>query len=229
MRRINFLLAICIALMPSKLKIFILRRLGARIGNDCYIGLSLITAREIIIGDYVYIAGFNLIHRLNIFYFGDGSRINGFNWITGANIGSFFLGRNSAVTRLHFFEASGDIYIYENSIIAGRGTHFFTHGISSTNLDNIRSIVIGPWCYIGSSSRFVPGSAVDCGTFVGMGSVLTKPFNEEFVVIAGNPARIRKHLSHEDAYFSRLFLPHAHHPAKYSGGRPDIFKIKERT
>lgn len=210
--------AVIAALLPSRIKIFLLRKMGARIGTGCYIGLSIIQARQIEIGENVHVASFNLIHRLDALKLGDGSRLNGFNWITGATTGSLLVGRNSAITRFHFFEASGDVRIGENTIIAGRNSHFFTHGISSKNLDDIKPIEIGPWCYIGSSSRFVPGSGVGRGTFVGMGSVVTKPFKDEYVLIAGNPAEVRKKLSRNDVYFSRAFLPHDHHPPYYNGG-----------
>ncbi|MBW7881717.1 MAG: hypothetical protein H3C34_03615 [Caldilineaceae bacterium] len=217
----SILLSLVIACIPSRVKIPILRILGAKIGRGCYIGFSLINSKSIFIGNNVRIASFNLLHRLTYLYFGDGSRMNGFNWVTGAGIGEFFLGRNSAVTRLHFFESSGGIKIMENSIIAGRGTHFFTHGISATNLDDVRPIVIGPWCYVGSSSRFVPGSSIGKGSFVGMGSVITKNFTDVYVLIAGNPAVIRKKYSVNDIYFNRIFLSHDHQPNFYDGGRPD--------
>lgn len=208
-----------VALLPSRLKIPLLRALGARIGMHCRIGLALIDARSIEIGDNVQISSFNLFNRLDRLVMATGSRMNGFNWITGAGTGSFVLGRNSAVTRLHFFEASGSIFIGENTIIAGRNSHFFTHGISPTNLDDVRSIRIGPWCYIGSSSRFVPGSEVARGTFVGMGSVVSKPHSVEYVLLAGAPARERRRLSPRDIYFDRPFLPHDHHRSGYDGGQ----------
>lgn len=210
--------AVLIALLPSWIKIPLLRLMGAKIGKRCHIGLSIIDCTDLILGDSVRIASFNLIHRVRRLSIGDGARLNGFNWITGANTGDFLMARNVAITRLHFFEASGTIHIEENTIIAGRGSHFFTHGISPTNLDDVRSISIGPWCYIGSSSRFVPGSSLARGTFVGMGAVVTKSFSEEYVLIAGSPASFRKKLSEGDKYFSRKFLPHDHHPDDYDGG-----------
>lgn len=217
----SMIISLFIAILPSHLNVWLLRRLGARIGNGCYIGMSIIHSSSIEIGDCVYIASFNLFHRLTKLKLEDGSRVNGFNWITGAGTGAFTLGMQSAITRFHFFESSGSIYIGNNSIIAGRNSHFFTHGISSTNLDDVRSIVIGPWCYVGSSSRFVPGSEVGKGTFVGMGSVVTKKFTESYVLIAGNPAGIKKRLDIADAYFSRPFLPHEHHPMGYTPGAYD--------
>lgn len=207
-----------IALLPSTLKIACYRAMGAKIGKNCHIGFTLIHAKKIEIGDNVQIASFNLIHRLDEFILKSGSRLNGFNWITGAGTGSFYLGGNSAITRLHFFEASASIFINDNTIIAGRNSHFFTHGISSTNLDDMRPVRIGSWCYIGSSVRFVPGAEVADGTFVGMGAVVTKKFTETYVMIGGSPAVVKKKLSPGDVYFDRPFLPHAHHRKDYDGG-----------
>lgn len=211
--------SLLLSLLPSGLRIAILRRCGARIGRGCRIGLfTVLDAEEIVLGDNVQIAGFNLVHRLAALEMATGSRMNSFNWITGARTGSLRMGRNAAITRLHFFEASGGVNIGENTIVAGRGSHFFTHGISSNNLDDVRPIEIGAWCYVGSSSRFVPGSGVSRGTFVGMGSIVAKRFHDEFVLIAGNPAEVRKRLSPSDTYFDRDFLPHDHHPPDYTGG-----------
>lgn len=206
------------ALLPSRLRIAVLRMRGAKIGQGCFIGsFCLLDAKVIRLGDHVRIARFNLIHRLVELQMDDGSRMNGFNWITGASTGKLQVGRNTAITRFHFFEASGDIILGANTIVAGRNSHFFTHGISSTNLDDVRSIEIGPWSYIGSSARFVPGSGVSAGTFVGMGAVVSKRIDDEYVLVAGNPARVVKSLGRCDPYFDRSFLPHDHHPKHYSG------------
>jgi acetyltransferase-like isoleucine patch superfamily enzyme len=207
-----------VLLAPSFLRIRLLRRRGAKIGEGCFIGMSIIDAKEIEIGDHVRIASFNIIHRLSKLQMDDGSRMNGFNWITGAGKGYLLVGKNTAITRLHFFEASGGVILRENSIIAGRNTYFFTHGISSTNLNDVRPIEVGPWCYVGASSRFVPGASIARGTFVGMGAVISKPIEEEYVLVGGVPARVIKRLSAEDIYFNRAFLPHAHHPEGYDGG-----------
>jgi acetyltransferase-like isoleucine patch superfamily enzyme len=211
------MLKFLIVFFPSSLKVFFLRAMGAKIGKNCYIGFSVIDAKHLEIGDYVRVGHFNLLWRLRNLKMLAGSRINMCNWITGAKEGDFFLGRNSAVTRFHFFEASSDIIVGHNTIIAGRNSHFFTHGISSTDLDDRRSITIGDWCYIGSSSRFIPGSGTSSGTFVGMGSVVTKHFSDSYVLVAGAPATLKKALSENDAYFNRSHLPHSHHPVSYQG------------
>lgn len=206
-----------LAVLPSRLKIMCYRLMGAKIGKNCYIGMSILDAVRLEIGDNVYIGHFNLLWRFKELKLETGSRLAMFNWITGARQGRFYLGRNSAITRFHFIEASANIFIGSNSIIAGRSSHLMAHGISSTNLDDQRPIKIGNWCYIGSSSRFVPGSGVSDYTFVGMGSVVTKKYSDKYVLVAGNPAVIKKQLSREDAYFDRTYLPHEHHPHTYKG------------
>ena len=217
MKILRVALLIMMIPLPSFAKVWILRALGGKVGRGCRIGFTYIDARYVTIGDNVLIASFNLLHRLKTITLKSGSRMNGFNWITGARVGKFFLGRNSAVTRMHFFESSGDIIIGDNTIIAGRNSHFFTHGISATNLDDVRPIVIGDWCYIGSSTRWVPGSGIADRTFVGMGAVLTKPYGQGCVLLAGNPAVVRKQLMPTSPYFNRSFLPHDHHKAWYRG------------
>ena len=194
-----------------------MRLLGAKIGKNCYIGFSIISAEHIEIGDHVFIGHFNLLWRLKELNFETGSRLTMFNWITGGRTGSFYLGRNSAITRFHFIEASATIKIGDNSIIAGRNSHLFSHGISPTNLDDMRSIKIGKWCYIGSSSRFIPGSGVGDYTFVGMGSVVTKNYDDNYVLIAGSPAVIKKRFSKDSIYWNRDYLPHEHQPSGYKG------------
>lgn len=208
---------IIFAILPGWLKILILRARGAKIGKNCQIGFSIIDAAHITIGDNVRVGHFNLMWRLTSLTLETGSALTMFNWITGACTGAFRLGRNSGITRFHFFEASAGIDIGSNSIVAGRNSHFFTHGISPKELDDQRPIRIGDWCYVGSGARFVPGASIAANTFVGMGSVVTKASDVTFVLLVGAPARPKKYLAPTDAYFARSYLPQAHHPVDYEG------------
>lgn len=212
---VRIVMSIFIAFLPSSLKIVVMRLSGKKIGKYCYIGFSLIDAQHVEIGDGVRIGHFNLIKDLSRLKMMDGSKIEGFNWITGAGKGSLHLGENSSVRRFHFFESSGSIYIGANTIIAGRGSLFFTHGITPNNLNDVREIKIGDWCYIGAAVRFLPGSGVSNYTFVGMGSVITKMHTDNFCVMAGSPAKMVKKLTPNCAYFSQHRLTHSHHTAEY--------------
>lgn len=213
----HFFVSLLIACLPSAVKIPLYRWRGAKIGKGCYIGFSLVVAQDFHMDDYSYIGHFNLLWRLKQMKIGRGSRISFLNWITGARQGCFRMGNNSSISVMHFLEASGDIFIGSNTIVAGRASQFFTHGISSSNLDDQRPIRIGDWCYIGSAARFTPGSSVADCTFVGMGAVVTKFFDETYVLIGGVPAKPLKELSDKDVFFNRPFMPHAHHPKYYAG------------
>lgn len=215
--KIKKIAPICIALLPSKLKIIILRMLGAKIGRNCYIGLSIIDAKKIELGNCVRIGHLNIIHRLTEITLSDGSKIESMNWITGGGKGKLLLGRNSSIRRLHFLEASGNITIGSNTVIAGRNTLFFTHGLSPDNLNVIKPITIGDWCYVGAACRFLPGAQISNNSFVGMGSVVVKPQTQEYVLIAGNPGTPLKQLPKDSKYFARKFLKHIHHPKDWNG------------
>lgn len=53
-------------------------------------------------------------------------------------------------------------------------------------------IEIGPNCWIGANAVILPGVKLLNGTIVGAGSVVTRGFGEENIVVAGNPAKIVK-------------------------------------
>lgn len=217
MKAIRLLLLLVFTLLPSALKIAILRARGARIGKSCKIGLSIIDAKNIRLGDHVRIGHFNLIWRLTELDLGTGSKIGDGNWVTGATKGRLRMGRNSSIRRFHYLEASGDILIGDNSILAGRGVQMFTHGLHPDDFEQVKPITIGDWCYIGAFAKFVPGVVIPKGTFVGMAAVLTKAYQDEYVLLAGNPATVKRALSPQAKYFQRPFLPLGHHPRDYRG------------
>jgi acetyltransferase-like isoleucine patch superfamily enzyme len=53
-------------------------------------------------------------------------------------------------------------------------------------------VVIGKNCWIGQNCLIAKNAVIPDNTIVGMGSVVTKLFKEEYTVIAGNPAKIIK-------------------------------------
>ncbi|MCX2697392.1 acyltransferase [Ochrobactrum chromiisoli] len=216
-RALCLLITLLIAVIPNPLKIVLLRAGGAKIGRGCYIGCSLVNVRRLHLGDYVRIGHFNLLHRLSELEMASGSKIESLNWITGAGKGWLRLGRNSSIRRFHFIEASGGVRIGNNTIIAGRSTIIYTHSADPLNITVTRSVEIGDWCYIGAACRFIPGSLVNNGTFVGMGSVVARQHKEEYVVLAGSPAAPRRELDRTSKYFAQPFKAHGHHPTNYEG------------
>lgn len=63
---------------------------------------------------------------------------------------------------------------------------------------NFPSISIGEYCWIGMNAMILPGVKLGPHTVVGAGAVVTKSFESGYCIIAGNPARIIKHLVKSD-------------------------------
>lgn len=86
------------------------------------------------------------------------------------------------------------IKIGDNVTIAGN-VSFITHDNSISKIipeksDLFGYIKIGNNCFIGANSTIMYGISLANNIIVASGSVVTKSFNEERVVIGGNPARI---------------------------------------
>lgn len=60
-----------------------------------------------------------------------------------------------------------------------------------------KPISIGSYCWFGANCVVLPGVEIGDFTIVGAGSVVTNSFLDGYCVIAGNPARIIKHLDRE--------------------------------
>jgi len=75
-------------------------------------------------------------------------------------------------------------------------------GILSANHDFIDNeqylpgtpVKIGAFCWIGMAAKILPATVLGDFTIVGAGSVVTSSFEEGYCIIAGNPAKIIKHL-----------------------------------
>lgn len=96
------------------------------------------------------------------------------------------LRENSHISPSNYFDISGSFILGKNSWIAGRGSQFWTHGASA----DTRTIFIGEDCYIGSAVRFKPQTSLGNNSLVALGSIVTKTFKENNIVIGGNPAKI---------------------------------------
>jgi len=98
------------------------------------------------------------------------------------------LGKNTKITSSHFIDVVGGFELDDNSWIGGRQSQFWTHGPNALD----RSISIGKDCYIASGVKFAPGTLIGNSNIVGLGSIVTKKFNVENSLIAGNPAKVVK-------------------------------------
>ncbi len=213
-----------VALMPGFLKRPLYRGLfGYRIGKRVRLGLSIIDARECEIADDVRVGHFNLIVGVGRLFVGDHAHVGFLNLIRGGDEVSlgryaevlrmnqinsipdpdvvnpteprFSLGDGAIVTAGHKIDFTDRVSIGRRTILGGRNSSLWTH-----NRQRTRPIEIGELSYIGSEIRVAPGGVIPSRCIVGIGSVVTKELEGEYLLIAGVPARIVKPLSEEDRF-----------------------------
>jgi acetyltransferase-like isoleucine patch superfamily enzyme len=204
-----FLLLPC----PSFLKVILYRyMLGYRIGRSVRIGFSIVSGDDVQIGDGARIGHLNYIARmkqlkvgreaaighLNIILGGDLveigdeaiiGRLNEINSIinplnSGPSDPRLIIGRAAVITAWHKIDFTDRVNIGDSAIIAGRSSCIWTH-----NRQQVAPVDVGRNCYVGSGVQFVPGASVGPYCVVGLGSVITKSFVDEYRLVAGVPAR----------------------------------------
>jgi acetyltransferase-like isoleucine patch superfamily enzyme len=109
---------------------------------------------------------------------------------------------------LNNFQVFGVYYQnFDAKIIMGRGTYIAPNvGIITANHDikdpdkhvEGKDVVIGEKCWIGMNSVVLPGVTLGDNTVVAAGSVVTKSFEDGYVVLAGVPAKIIKVIDKEE-------------------------------
>ncbi len=210
----NFLLLL-LAVMPSAVKIPLYRHLlGWKIGCGVRIGLSFIDAREVTLGDHVRIGRFNRLQRIPKLEMRRKASIGNRNVFMTARPELLeevregeprvFIGEDSHVIGPHFFDVHAPLRLGNSVVIAGRGSSFYTHGVDYRRACLASEpIDIGENSYIGAHCLFAPGARIAPNTIVGMGALVTKAFDEEYVLVGGSPARVLKELDRSAKFFTR--------------------------
>jgi acetyltransferase-like isoleucine patch superfamily enzyme len=195
--------------MPNFLKIFVYRHImGWEIGSDVKIGFSYIESSQVKLHDKVRIGHFNIIRDLNCLDIGKSAYIGNFNQFFGARqcpgfASSLIIGHSGYVMSHHFIDVGGTILIGDHVVLGGRSIQIWGHSLlydSGQREFKALDVTIGEHSYIGANSTLV-GCTIPEQTVVGAGSVVTKKFNKQStpVLIAGNPAIIKKHYKLQDS------------------------------
>jgi len=166
---------------------------GTRIGHFNYIG----GMQHLDIGESARIGHFNIILGGLGVTLGDGAFINRFNEINsilnplvrGTPDARLVLGRRAVVTAWHKIDFTDRVTLGDSVVLAGRLSNLWTH-----NRQDCMPVEIGEHCYVGSGIQMVPGSAIGAHCVVGLGSIITRRFADEGVLIAGVPAKVIKPL-----------------------------------
>ena len=197
---------------------------GFHIGRRVHIGFSLFAGiRTCSIADDVRIGHLNAfvnVHQLeigehvkigflNLFRGGRSVKIGKYATILRLNVmnatpaseavnptvSELRLGEGAVVTNGHWLDFTDRIELGDHAILGGRNSSLWTH-----NRQRTRPITIGAHSYLGSEIRMAPGASIASCSIVSLGSVLTQRFEEDRVLIGGNPARVRRPLRGHDFF-----------------------------
>jgi acetyltransferase-like isoleucine patch superfamily enzyme len=221
-RRLRLLALAGVGVMPGFLKRPLYRGLfGYRIGKGVRIGLVLLDADEVELGEGTHIGHLNLVTRVGRLVTGRQARIGVLNIIRGGErvrLGDYAevkrlnvlnaipdhdcttrpvsvldIGDGAVVVSGHRIDFTDRVTLGRNVIVGGRTSSLWTH-----NRQQTAPIEIGDFCYLGSEVRLAPGARLAERSILGLGSVLTGAIDTPGSLVGGMPARVLRPLSAED-------------------------------
>lgn len=212
------LLQVLMFVLPWRLRRAALVRLfgydlapGARIGFSVVLVKRCQMAADTRIGHLSMIKG---LEELRIEPFG---LIGNLNWITGFPMGgarhfqhetarwpSLFVGAHAAITHRHIIDCTDRVSIGAYATLAGFRSQILTHSIDlKANRQSCQPISIGAYCFVGTATVLLKGSALPDRSVLGAGSVLTKAMTEPGMLYSGVPAKLIRPIDAESGYFTR--------------------------
>jgi acetyltransferase-like isoleucine patch superfamily enzyme len=209
--------AILFSLLPSRLKIFLLRRRGVEIGRGARLGLGMVIVGPIVrIGDHARLGPFSLIvadrieigrhvrfHSLTLMRAGkvtlkDFAKVGSLTIVNGRE--PFFprselsLGVNSYICPLCWIDCGQRVIIGDDVSIGG-ATHIFTHGSFLPYTEGFPfqtgDVLIGDRVYIPWRVFIMPGTTIGDDVIIGAKALLRGTFPENCMAV-GIPAKIIK-------------------------------------
>jgi carbonic anhydrase/acetyltransferase-like protein (isoleucine patch superfamily) len=194
---------------------------GYRIGSGVRIGLSLIDASSVSLGEETSIGHFNLVTRVGRFETGRHARIGMLNVVRGGDcvvLGDYSdvvrfnvlnaipdhdcttepesvleVGSGTVITSGHRIDFTDKVTLGKNVIIGGRNSSLWTH-----NRQETAPIEIGDFCYLGSEVRLAPGAKLPSECLLAIGAVLAGEVKEPRSLVAGVPAKVVRPLNEND-------------------------------
>lgn len=210
----NELLAILSMLLPWPVRRRFLRLCGYRLHKNSRIGLSLVSARHVELGDGASIGHFNVIRGLDHLIVGDGASVGNMNWVCAIRrpfvsvserlSAGLFVDDGAAITHQHLIDCSDRVTIGRFATFAGWRSQILTHSIDTAKgRQTTGPVRIGAYSFVGTGSIILKDSVLPDFCVLGAGSVLNRPMERAGSLYAGSPAKYRKSLDMSSAYFLR--------------------------
>lgn len=215
----RWFLQVLIVLLPWPLKRPLLQWLfGYRLAPSSRIGLAWVYPRQLRMAPGSRIDHLTVAVNLDSIELGEQAIIGRSNWITGFPTGTHSLhfahqserraelqlGAHASITKHHHIDCTNRISIGPFTTIAGYSSQLLSHSIDlQHNRQHSEPIIIGAYCFVGSSCVILGGSVLPDHSVLGALSLLNKPHAASWSLYAGQPAVRRKAIDPSAAYFSR--------------------------
>jgi acetyltransferase-like isoleucine patch superfamily enzyme len=212
------LLGLLSFLLPwSMRRSFLEKQFGYSIHPTARIGFAWIFPERLVMEANSSIGHLTLCKNIALLHLGESVIVGRGNWITGFPLGpsphfanetdrrpELIIGAHSAITHRHLIDCTNRITIGKFTTFAGFQSQMLTHTIDlQANRQTSAPISIGDYCFIGTNTVLLGGSAVPDYSVVGAKSLVNKAFTETHQLYGGVPARPLQTLPADYAYFTR--------------------------
>ena len=205
-------------LLPWELRRpFLEKQFGFQIHPSARIGLAWVFPTRLIMAEGSSIGTATVCKGVDLLHLKAHATIGRGNWITGFPLGplphfahqpdrrpELILGEHSAITNRHLIDCTNLVTIGRFTTFAGFHSQIVSHSIDlDENRQSSEPVRIGDYCFVGTNSVLLGGSALPDYSVLGAKSLLNKAYQETHRLYAGVPARPVQELSPELAYFRR--------------------------
>jgi acetyltransferase-like isoleucine patch superfamily enzyme len=193
------------------------KQFGYSIHPTSRIGFAWIFPRKLVMEEGSRIGHLNVCKNIDLFQLGAHAVVGQLNWITGFPSGpsrhfahqsdrrpELILERHAGISSRHLIDCTARVRIGAFSTIAGFRSQLLTHSIDlSAGRQTAEPIDVGEYCFTGTNSVMLGGSALPHHSVLGAQSLLNKKWEEPYRLYAGVPAKPVKELPREMEYFRR--------------------------
>jgi hypothetical protein len=205
-------------LLPWTLRRSLLeKQFGYSIHPTSRIGLAWIFPRRLVMEEGSRIGHLNFCKNIDLFHLGAHAVVGQLNWITGFPSGpsrhfahqadrlpELILETHAGISSRHLIDCTARVRIGAFATIAGFRSQLLTHSIDlAAGRQTAEPIDIGEYCFTGTNSIMLGGSALPHHSVLGAQSLLNKKWEEPYRLYAGVPAKPIKELPPEMEYFRR--------------------------
>jgi len=215
MKRLLMLLSM---FMPQNIRrSFLEAQFGYKIHPTCRLGWCWIAPTGLIMEEGSHIGHLTVCKNIDLLHLKAHASIGRGNWITGFPLGpsphfaeetarrpELILGEHAAITHRHLIDCTNSVVIGRFTTMAGFQSQILTHSIDlERNRQSSAPVRIGDYCFVGTNSVLLPGSALPDYSVLGAKSLLNRVFTDTHTLYGGVPASAVKQLPTDYAYFKR--------------------------